>query len=1056
MSSDDEDSDFYDECVDLGSQLLRDRERRAAGPAVGASSASTGESTIVGQSAPSDTHSDPDVAWISQAAFGGGEPPSDDEVEEDGFSSVPSTPRPSSSKAPRALPPPPPMRTCVDVMNRLKLDRSIMGHSTHAECPSFCAGSGLWVEATQVVTLSGKAPMPARVLALNIPLEVLDRNASTLSDFSSENVENPSAGARARLVATMVGLISASTSKGYPSGRNHTAEDASDKEREKIKNVSEHLFKPFSKAADDKREFTAPQFTFSLEELLDEGGQRVVALRLWITIYDPTFSFSSLVGKLINESSLMHRSSLASSMEEATRKTNLVKAQTLYQSVIGGDLSDGCTLQYKTVRSLTSLADVYHRLGTGASGVAAPYVDDWSTFPSPSANPTINEDCCYGPDFILNVRRSGLVLSAGLLDGNGQRIAIHPDQMLVSSYLGLDRRFQPAPATLARDRSLVYTCADAAETSLWSLRLPPSFRTGATPSQALLSIVYDLRCDSSPTLLKAAEQGRLSVDLLQKELVSEFEAIALKKDPELLAIERSLESGRVDADSIDVMRSMGGGLTASVSRSGGYFISPRLSIKDAAEESNRVFEALQTFNEREAAKQPRCARGRRTELKLARLGRVRAARRDLLLLTVEKFFDCFGSRRQTAGVPPGYLDIMRGFRDTMREVAALATHKTIDHTNATAVECHGSLALGMAFGTRHLASDLSPFGVWQAFLGDLFSNVSGVSGDTSCMHTLHLQSMEVAWSASSYMLIHSAQGLGKSVRLAKIKRLHVEGWVMSSGDGSACAGANGGLEYTCGRLLTFDEIPKSFYSKDSEQIEKLKSAATDNFVSTQRTAKVAVGRGGGAESFKTVHMTPHRMSKCLGLRPRSEAALRQAAAGLSSHEVDYFAAFLQDASHGDLGHGDQRGALSEQGSRRARWRQDSTDRPLPLSHGVCSRVRGPPDRRGMARLVGTAAEPHQACQVPPGLVSHLCDSHAAQALAVVGAGPRLRQGGVLTPGPHRRVALQPASPVAAQDRQAELYAAAPDGRVGRRLSSVVGRGDQGLHALPGPAAPRPL
>ena len=64
----------------------------------------------------------------------------------------------------------------------------------------------------------------------------------------------------------------------------------------------------------------------------------------------------------------------------------------------------------------------------------------------------------------------------------------------------------------------------------------------------------------------------MSVDLLQKELVAEYEAIALKKDPELLAIERSLESGRVDADSLDVMRSMGSGLTATKGASGGYFI----------------------------------------------------------------------------------------------------------------------------------------------------------------------------------------------------------------------------------------------------------------------------------------------------------------------------------------------------------------------------------------------------------------------------------------------------------------------------------------------------
>jgi hypothetical protein len=46
-----------------------------------------------------------------------------------------------------------------------------------------------------------------------------------------------------------------------------------------------------------------------------------------------------------------------------------------------------------------------------------------------------------------------------------------------------------------------------------------------------------------------------------------------------------------------------------------------------------------------------------------------------------------------------------------------------------------------------------------------------------------------------------------------------QGWVTGSGSSSAKAGMNGGFDYLCGRLVTYDEITNDFASNDSERIE---------------------------------------------------------------------------------------------------------------------------------------------------------------------------------------------------------------------------------------------
>jgi hypothetical protein len=57
------------------------------------------------------------------------------------------------------------------------------------------------------------------------------------------------------------------------------------------------------------------------------------------------------------------------------------------------------------------------------------------------------------------------------------------------------------------------------------------------------------------------------------------------------------------------------------------------------------------------------------------------------------------------------------------------------------------------------------------------------------------------------------------MRTKRIMNLLCQGWVTGSGSSSAKAGMNGGFDYLCGRLVTYDEITNDFASNDSERIE---------------------------------------------------------------------------------------------------------------------------------------------------------------------------------------------------------------------------------------------
>ena len=76
---------------------------------------------------------------------------------------------------------------------------------------------------------------------------------------------------------------------------------------------------------------------------------------------------------------------------------------------------------------------------------------------------------------------------------------------------------------------------------------------------------------------------------------------------------------------------------------------------------------------------------------------------------------------------------------------------------------------------------------------------------------------------SFFYLMCGGPGMGKSMRAKRLMAILCDGWIKGSGSASAKAGMNGGMDYLCGRLVTYDEIPGDFASESNDRIEYYKS-----------------------------------------------------------------------------------------------------------------------------------------------------------------------------------------------------------------------------------------
>ena len=136
----------------------------------------------------------------------------------------------------------------------------------------------------------------------------------------------------------------------------------------------------------------------------------------------------------------------------------------------------------------------------------------------------------------------------------------------------------------------------------------------------------------------------------------------------------------------------------------------------------------------------------------------------------------------------------------------------------------GTANIGFAHNQSLVATDLTPWGHYRAFLMHLFSSSLRIAGrDVGHMLEMHCHAFEPFQEVSFFLLLCGGPGSGKSMRAKRLMALLPKGWVHASGSASAKAGMNGGFDYLCGRLCYYDEIINDYASTDSERIEYLKS-----------------------------------------------------------------------------------------------------------------------------------------------------------------------------------------------------------------------------------------
>ena len=185
-------------------------------------------------------------------------------------------------------------------------------------------------------------------------------------------------------------------------------------------------------------------------------------------------------------------------------------------------------------------------------------------------------------------------------------------------------------------------------------------------------------------------------------------------------------------------------------------------------------------------------------------------------LGLQRFQNAYESKKARRSIPPGWRDVAyTGLKDALREAgeiavkrAAVGLGRPVDPENSNAEL--GTANMAFAHKQELVASDMTPFGHWRAFLMHLFSAGVHIAGsDVKLMLEIWVHAFEPFQEVSFFFLMCGGPGAGKSMRAKRMMVLLCEGWIKGSGSSSAKAGMNGGMDYLCGRLVYYDSIAQS-------------------------------------------------------------------------------------------------------------------------------------------------------------------------------------------------------------------------------------------------------
>ena len=720
------------------------------------------------------------------------------------------------------------------------------------------------------------APRFCRYEMVTVMMAYIANDAERIGDWST--LDDRAQHAQQVACAKLLGMMTMGTSKGLITGSFACLEGLPDaKAREAMLMALERGGPPQNEYTfcpdPDQFHDQALQFSWVFEWIYDESGEKRVAFRVVKAIADPTHSSDELWDKIIRENVEIAAAGQTNSRPESQRDNKLKSANKEQRCQVDpDDLERTVEMQYKTIRNLQDLHNVYACYG-GDTGRD----NGWPLFPVPmqdlpagvaahqlKPHKRWGGECALGPSVALNPLRCvdnatehgqrfhrgpnetyycNVALSG--LSVGGARLKCHSEQEVWEDYIDPDTKIFNPPKWVV-DKKAIFICHKGSIVNIFRARFPSDVAEVTIPDDTLLKMLFELDKDKPGNsislaleMLGAGEDD--SFEALRPAVVSHYSHLVMGRHNAGAAnVQAAFANGMLERDTIDMtpgeiqrldLRSYD---EKNVNKDSNWVLEPKQCLKDISIEIRRANDIAVDWNAKQLAEidamtaqtdeQAAAVESRDAE----RVRRYSEAVEACIKMGLNRFEHAYSCKRSRATIPPGWVDVAHhGLHDALRQAVTLSEKdanaqgrkaRAVRSTNANAApQCANAAFL---YNRQYVTRDVSPMGTWRTFLFTLFSRCASISGpDIRLMLELWTHAFEAMQEVSFILLFCGGAGSGKSMRAMRMMRMLCKDFIKKSGDSSAKAGLNGGMDHLCGRMVYYDEMTSDFAGNDPSKME---------------------------------------------------------------------------------------------------------------------------------------------------------------------------------------------------------------------------------------------
>mgnify|MGYP006075457445 CR=1 FL=1 len=716
---------------------------------------------------------------------------------------------------------------------------------------------------------------PCRLMAVNLSAAYLQPDAKSLLDALTP--EDPVLNAHANGQFALLTLFSAGTSKGVPTGVIPSLTEEGEAEREKRNKTSPpystYTYKQWlhedQAYSDEKR-----QFGFLLEYIRNKSQTGYWGVRVWKYVMDKMHSDSKLLQTVMEENQNAFNQTTNHAMPDRLRKTSEASfAKEARRMDDKCDLERSAANAYRWVRTNADMCKLFD-LYSGTNNASPLYEQMYKRVNNAAMNIPISDTGTLANkhplsfEIALNVRRdNGAALFAGMKSSEDAEEA-DPNQCNIDGYIGPDNSMVfPYP-------ELVWFSSHASVRSLMSVPFPEPLTGSVKPPDDVLKFYFSRMYQTDMDLANAVDaqavldngldaEWRAYSELCERGFYRMIGGVSASSDmARLMESTMLVNNSSIDLSPEEKMRLKGASFMDNGKR-------PREAIVVVAKKIQRAFDFLNAFSvqKNEAI--------RRMKQQAVASDRIMAeqTRRDRTVASVFRGINVFGislmsriflSRRERADVPPGILashdalmSDLRAFGTVVNNGTGVYKMDTNDPRSAALGTANIAFGNGndqyqdSAMGDGSPAAPKNAWSVWRAFISDMFSRILRIDGrEVRICIEIYQQVFETLFGFSTCLVLPGGPGIGKSMRGLRMMELMPDGCFMRAGSRSEKEGLNREWNPYCGYARLYDEIPKSFSCKETEDM--MKQIVSDN--ATQHSRSVKCTTMDGVEDFKTIQM----------------------------------------------------------------------------------------------------------------------------------------------------------------------------------------------------------